>query len=88
MDEKSMFNVSAISGGTTSPLLAHEEPQKEPRKIAITFRINCNTLIIFCMSISVKFLVFHVEQIKHIYLYINELKAKHALLDCWYDKRE
>lgn len=52
-----MFSESAISGGKTSPLLAHEEPQKEPRKMAITFRMNCKTLIIFIVSIIKNFSV-------------------------------
>lgn len=52
-----MLSESAISGSTTSPLLAHEEPQKEPRKMAITFRMNCKTLIIFCISIIKNFSV-------------------------------
>lgn len=47
MVEKLKFKESTLKDGRTSLLLAHEEPQKEPKKIAITLRMNCNTLIIF-----------------------------------------
>lgn len=47
MVEKTKLKESTSKDGRTSLLLAHEDPQKEPKKIAITFKINCKTLIIF-----------------------------------------